>query len=526
MSTAVTSGTTTRVTVATAGGTGTSTTSPSPNPAGGLVALGGLIANAVQSAMNTNMAAMDTRIQQGIQQGIQAHLSSGVMPATTTSSGPPTATWPAGPPTYPQAQWYGPPPGYPPVLPWTYPPVGPTAPPVPPHPGMSTAPRPPVGAIPAMSSHPSAIVPTGGGVPPGVVPPPPPIGAMPLPPAGIGPPQSSVPSTSAGVMPPPPMPVATTGAQPGTVAYGCMPPPAAIAGVPIFSAAGPTPMLTAPTMTSYGYVGGAPPLPSLQPGTSGTTNGQPAIAPSGVGIPSKLAQKIWGGGEFVEMFELLPEKLGQADSHPSTSKEDKKKRDKRVANILQWVECFHTYVGVLVQTQPTRTQDLLAYASLVVHAARKFKGDGWATYDRNFRKKAAAHQGIKWGDLDMPLWALAFCNAEAREHCAICMSIDHDTRACEDYDSPDEERTPKSKSSGRSGKSRGREASQEKQPICIKWNRSNCTSATCEYRHVCLDCHQHHKERDCPSGRKRYSPYPREKPRKEDGKPFPRKGSK
>ena len=90
MSTAVTSGTTTRVTVATAGRTGTSTTSPNPNPAGGLVALGGLIANTVQSAMNTNMVAIDTRIQQGIQQGIQAHLSSGAMPATTYHT-----QWPA-----------------------------------------------------------------------------------------------------------------------------------------------------------------------------------------------------------------------------------------------------------------------------------------------------------------------------------------------------------------------------------------------------------------------------------------------
>ena len=76
------------------------------------------------------------------------------------------------------------------------------------------------------------------------------------------------------------------------------------------------------------------------------------------------------------MFELLPEKLGQADSLPSTSKEDKKERDKRVVNILQ---CFHTYMGVQVQTQLARTQDLLAYASLVVHATRKFKGNGWAT---------------------------------------------------------------------------------------------------------------------------------------------------
>lgn len=65
------------------------------------------------------------------------------------------------------------------------------------------------------------------------------------------------------------------------------------------------------------------------------------------------------------------------------------------------MECFQAYIGIVVQHQPARVQDLLAYASSVVHAARKFKGDGWATYDRKFRRKAAAHLGEKWGDLDM-----------------------------------------------------------------------------------------------------------------------------
>ncbi len=104
-----------------------------------------------------------------------------------------------------------------------------------------------------------------------------------------------------------------------------------------------------------------------------------AIAPNGVAIPPKLAQKIWKG-ECVEMAELLPEKLGQSDTPdtPSGSKEGerKKAKGKRVANILQWVECFHAYMGVVIQQQPSRALDLLAYASLVVHAARKYKGEG------------------------------------------------------------------------------------------------------------------------------------------------------
>lgn len=226
------------------------------------------------------------------------------------------------------------------------------------------------------------------------------------------------------------------------------------------------------------------------------------------------------------MAELLPEKLGQADSTIPKPKDEKKKKDKRVTNILQWVECFHTFMGILVQQQPTRTQDLLAYASLVVHAARKYKGDGWATYDRNFRRKAAAHPGLRWGDLDMPLWALAFCNAEAQDHCTICLSIDHTTKSCVDYEAPEEEKGPKSPKGGRTSKPRSGSSSRGRNPICINWNRTSCTSATCEYQHICLDCHQHHRERDCPTGGRRFAPYPREKPRRSEGKqPFPSKGS-
>jgi hypothetical protein len=243
-----------------------------------------------------------------------------------------------------------------------------------------------------------------------------------------------------------------------------------------------------------------------------------AIAPGGVGIPSKVAQRIWKG-EFVEMAELLPEKLGQADTPPAPSKEDKQKpKKKRVVAILQWVECFHTYIGVLVQQQPGRIQDLLAYASLVVHAARKYKGEGWATYDRNFRKKAAAHPGMKWGDLDAPLWSLAFCNATAREHCSMCMSVDHSTKECEDYDSPGEDQPSKASSTARTQR-------WGKPHICKNWNNSNCTSASCEYQHICLECHQRHKLKHCPTS-KRYAPYSKERPQKEGKKtPFPSKGS-
>ena len=173
-----------------------------------------------------------------------------------------------------------------------------------------------------------------------------------------------------------------------------MPPPSAIASVPTFTVAGSHIALTAPTSWGSTSVASlvpqftvAPSVPAAMAETSTL-----AIAPSGVAIPPKLAQKIWRG-DFVEMTELLPDKLGQLDPpETSGSKDADKKRSKGkwVANILQWVECFHSYIGVTVQQQPTRTQDFLAYASLVVHAARKYKGEGWTVYDKNFRKRASS----------------------------------------------------------------------------------------------------------------------------------------
>ena len=60
--------------------------------------------------------------------------------------------------------------------------------------------------------------------------------------------------------------------------------------------------------------------------------------------------------------------------------------------------------------------------------------------DSNFRKWAATHPGSNWGELNMPLWTLAFCNALPRDHCDICLSIDNPTAECEDYVSPDGQR--------------------------------------------------------------------------------------
>lgn len=141
--------------------------------------------------------------------------------------------------------------------------------------------------------------------------------------------------------------------------------------------------------------------------------------------------------------------------------------------------------------------DLLAYSSLIVHAARKFKGDGWIHYDRNVRKRAAAGSRDKWSDINTSLWALAFANAQPREHCALCFSLDHTTQDCDDYQKP-----------STSEQAQGQD--DQDRPICLKWNWQSCWSASCRYRHnICVECRGNHKAKNCPSYNKsrRGSPY-------------------
>ena len=154
------------------------------------------------------------------------------------------------------------------------------------------------------------------------------------------------------------------------------------------------------------------------------------------------------------------------------------------------------YIGVMVQQQPTRTQDLLTYASLVVHAARKYKGERWTVYDKNFRKRAASHPGEKWGELDTSLWTLAFCNTEPREHCDVCLGIDHPTTACDDYEEVEGNSISRSSTATHPQKQRTHNNQQSRQPICINWNKLSCTSTTCKYQHICLECHQRHTVKD------------------------------
>lgn len=67
---------------------------------------------------------------------------------------------------------------------------------------------------------------------------------------------------------------------------------------------------------------------------------------------------------YIDMAELLPDRLGISTGLVNRGdKQSIKPRRCQVTNILEWIQCFGTYVVVLT---PDRIQDLLGYQALIV----------------------------------------------------------------------------------------------------------------------------------------------------------------
>ena len=110
-----------------------------------------------------------------------------------------------------------------------------------------------------------------------------------------------------------------------------------------------------------------------------------------------------------------------------------------------------------------------------------------------FPQQAAASSLIVLAQTNSSLWTTVFSTAEAADHCIHCLSVDHMSDECHKYSRSkkllDEDAGP---STSRA------QARHVVQPICKSWNYSHCVSATCAYRHVCLEYRENHRVVQCP----------------------------
>ena len=145
------------------------------------------------------------------------------------------------------------------------------------------------------------------------------------------------------------------------------------------------------------------------------------------------------------MAELLPQSLSAfMRDDQGSSKESKKQIQKhKVTTITTWVECFATYIYLVFLRFPERVPDLLAYMSLIVHAARQYQQDPWRIYNTTFRQQAVANKDWKWAQICTSRWTMALTNVVPQLHCTHCLSLDHTSVQCPENEVTDKITTRK-----------------------------------------------------------------------------------
>ena len=108
-------------------------------------------------------------------------------------------------------------------------------------------------------------------------------------------------------------------------------------------------------------------------------------------------------GLFVEMSELLPDKLTGAEYNTGEDHTSSQKQKHKVLSIVEWVQCFGIFITVLSHTAPDPTADLLGYQHPIIQASLICQESHWIIYDRQFHLKASATATTEWSTIDINL---------------------------------------------------------------------------------------------------------------------------
>ena len=67
----------------------------------------------------------------------------------------------------------------------------------------------------------------------------------------------------------------------------------------------------------------------------------------------------------------------------------------QVTNIMDWIQCFSTYIAVVSRTEPEHVVDLVSYLSLIIRDQQSLQDLEWASYDCQFRQKASSTSTVQ-----------------------------------------------------------------------------------------------------------------------------------
>ena len=247
-------------------------------------------------------------------------------------------------------------------------------------------------------------------------------------------------------------------------------------------------------LSNYPVAGPGSVLPgSLAPGyvfSSGASAFPAANFPPfvvGPGIPP-VAPKIVAAivsGEFIELASLLEDRI-EPEPPCFTLIADQlvirpTKRRKAITDILSWMQAFAVYTLVVTAYYPARVADLLKYQLLIMRTVQQFSGSAWLSYDRVFRRQAAAYKLTDCSHLNPELFHLYVSGCVSVEHPTVAPPVQSvsPTQPSRPTDVMEASGTPSSST------------------LCHSWNAGRCSSQflRCRFRHSCdfLGCSALHR---------------------------------
>ena len=209
------------------------------------------------------------------------------------------------------------------------------------------------------------------------------------------------------------------------------------------------------------------------------------VGPGYTPVPYKIVNKIITG-KFVNLEDLLAENITTDEPEPELLFDGRvvlthtaKKPKRKILDIISWLEAFSIYCLIVGSYFPHRWNDLTKYKLLIMRTFRQFGGQGWISYDREFREHAAAEMLTDWSKMNVQLYNFYTAGAPVRHR---LLSTNQHTAT---------------EPTGNDGSS----------VICTSWNAGHCVapSAYCRFRHVCGACKGDHRMPACESSHSRYS---------------------
>ena len=84
-----------------------------------------------------------------------------------------------------------------------------------------------------------------------------------------------------------------------------------------------------------------------------------------------------------------------------------------VIQIMNWIQCFTTYIAIVSCAKPECVTDLIAYWNLIINSQRYFQGFHWVLYDCP-QMKAATTSALQWDTTVDTLWNLSYLQCSTR----------------------------------------------------------------------------------------------------------------